>query len=175
MIYLKWALLVPGQIIITLLSLILAPVLPAFANDGWLPKYLSWFQTPDNSLDGDAGWQNHFVGITNRYLRQVLWLLRNPAYGFDRNVLGYKVKEFILPEIIGDNAVSNIPLHTGRVIRLYREQDKITCFQFYLIKSYNLFGLRCIRLHFGWKIWGAGKAGDIKQLVCSVNPWMKIQ
>ena len=42
---------------LTVLALILAPVLPLFANsDGWLPKWLWWFQTPDNSLDGDQGW-----------------------------------------------------------------------------------------------------------------------
>lgn len=33
-------------------------VLPFFANkEGWLPRWLWWFQTPDNSLNGDQGWQ----------------------------------------------------------------------------------------------------------------------
>jgi hypothetical protein len=68
MIYLWWIVLVPINLIVTLLNIILSPVLPVFAteqegrldnNSRWgmgprLPKWLSWFQTPDNSLDGDA-------------------------------------------------------------------------------------------------------------------------
>lgn len=76
----------------TAIAWILSPVLPAFASkDGWLPKWLWWFQTPDASLDGDSGWKdtsNHpYINKLPRYLRQVLWLIRNPAYGFSWTVL----------------------------------------------------------------------------------------
>ena len=60
-------------------------------QDGWLDngtswgtgprlfKWLSWFQTPDNSLDGDHGWQaNH----SHSWWSRVQWLWRNPFYGF---------------------------------------------------------------------------------------------
>ena len=78
---------------ITLLGLLLAPVLPLFAVNefGWcdnhskldfgprLPGWLSWFMTPDNSLDGDATFERlHGRG----YFSQVRWLCRNPAYSF---------------------------------------------------------------------------------------------
>ena len=71
MIYLKWLAMVPVMLLVTALTFPLAFVLPFFAteqegplNNGneyglgpRLPKWLSWFQTPDNSLDGDNGWK----------------------------------------------------------------------------------------------------------------------
>jgi len=46
-----------------------------------LPKWLSWFQTPDNSLYGDKGWQTIHYPNYKSYLGKVLWLVRNSAYG----------------------------------------------------------------------------------------------
>lgn len=88
-----YILLVPISLLITLLALVIAPVLPLFANqqEGWLdnhsswgvgprlPTCLGWFMTPDNSLDGDATFQN-LNGIS--YWSKVKWLWRNPAYSF---------------------------------------------------------------------------------------------
>lgn len=52
----------------------------AFGEGYRLPWWLGWFQTPDNSLDGDDGhkarcpyWQSYFG--------RVRWLFRNPGYG----------------------------------------------------------------------------------------------
>lgn len=89
---LLYLVLFPLNLIVLLVACILAPLLPLFAsNDGWLPKWLSWFQTPDASLDGDSGWRNTSkhpcVNKLPRYLRQVLWLWRNPSYGFNWTVL----------------------------------------------------------------------------------------
>jgi hypothetical protein len=78
---------------ITLLGLLLAPVLPLFAANefGWLdnhakqgfgprlPRWLSLFMTPDNSLDGDATFER--LNGTG-YFAKVKWLCRNPAYSF---------------------------------------------------------------------------------------------
>jgi hypothetical protein len=77
----------------TLVTYVLAPLLALFWNtqDGWLDnatkkgpgprlyKWLSWFQTPDNSLDGDAGFQQNFPPS---WWSKVHWLWRNPFYGF---------------------------------------------------------------------------------------------
>lgn len=93
MAYLIYILLVPISLLITLIAIIFAPVIPAFAlqKDGWLdnhsilgigprlPTWLNWFMTPDNSLDGD----NTFQKINGRsYWAKVKWLWRNPAYSF---------------------------------------------------------------------------------------------
>lgn len=93
MIYLRYLLLVPISLFITLVGIILAPALPLLASQqsGWLdnhsnwgvgprlPSWLSWFQTPDNSLDGDATFQQ-INGVS--YLAKIKWLIRNPAYAF---------------------------------------------------------------------------------------------
>jgi hypothetical protein len=93
MIYALYLLLIPISLILTLVAIILAPVLPmlATAQEGWLdnhakwgfgprlPIWLSWFQTPDNSLDGDATFER-LNGIS--YWAKVKWLWRNPCYAF---------------------------------------------------------------------------------------------
>ena len=93
MIYLIYIVLVPISLVLSLIALITAPVMVLFATqqDGWLdnhsiwgigprlPKWLNWFMTPDNSLDGDAT----FDRINGRsYWSKVKWLWRNPAYSF---------------------------------------------------------------------------------------------
>jgi hypothetical protein len=92
-IYLLYIILVPISLALTLLAILLAPILPLFASQqlGWndnhsqygmgprLPTWISWFMTPDNSLDGDGT----FCQLNPpSYLSQVKWLLRNPAYSF---------------------------------------------------------------------------------------------
>lgn len=93
MIYLKYTLMIPISLILTLIALVTAPlmVLLAEQRDGWLdngsiwgrgprlPTWLNWFMTPDNSLDGDAT----FDRLNGRsYWSRVKWLWRNPAYSY---------------------------------------------------------------------------------------------
>ena len=87
------------------LALLLAPVLPAFAvlRDGWsdnrnaraweprLPVWLSWFDTPDNSLWGDTGWRTIHCPAYWGYWGMVKWLIRNHGYGFKWSVLSARV------------------------------------------------------------------------------------
>ena len=89
--------------ILTLVAIILAPVLPVLASnqEGWLdnhakwgvgprlPTWLSWFQTPDNSLDGDATFER-LNGIS--YWSKVKWLWRNPCYAF---AIRYLTPEYV--------------------------------------------------------------------------------
>jgi hypothetical protein len=91
MIYLFYPFLVVYNLLMTLVAVIIAPILPAFATqqDGWLdnhsiwgigprlPRWLNLFMTPDNSLDGDST----FERLNGRsYWSKVKWLWRNPAY-----------------------------------------------------------------------------------------------
>jgi hypothetical protein len=91
--YLLYPFLVIINLIGTVLTYPLALVIVLFKKDemGWvnnasakavgprLIKLLSWFQTPDNSLDGDAGFQQNFHPC---WWSRVHWLWRNPFYGF---------------------------------------------------------------------------------------------
>jgi len=93
MIYLIYLALVPISLLTTLIGLVLAPVMVLFKQDKlwWcdnhsyqaigpvLPIWLNWFNTPDNTLDGDATFQ---ANNPPSYWSKVKWLWRNPAYSF---------------------------------------------------------------------------------------------
>jgi len=95
----SYILLVPVSLLLTLIAVIIAPILPLFASnvsgmvdngtsvrlEPRLPKWLSWFQTPDNSLNGDATFESLNPPC---YWSQVKWLWRNPAYSFGLQILG---------------------------------------------------------------------------------------
>lgn len=88
-------------LIMLCVAVVVTPLLPFFTeyrlgginNDecrGLQPKLikeLSWFDTPDNSLWGDDAHKVRNPQYTN-WLSIVIWLYRNPLYGFKWNVLG---------------------------------------------------------------------------------------
>lgn len=91
--YIFYPFLVIINLIGTALTFPLAPIVVLFKSDkeGWnnngtrwavgprLANWLSWFQTPDNSLNGDDG----FRTLHNPcWWSKVQWLWRNPFYGF---------------------------------------------------------------------------------------------
>jgi len=155
MIYLYYIALVPISLLLTLVAVLLAPLMPIFASeqDGWLdnhsswskgprlPIWLNWFQTPDNSLDGDATFQ---VLNPPSYWSKVKWLWRNPAYAF---ALRYLVPEYITSVSGNPSIKDNDDAKSG------------WCF----VKSNGLFQFRwvqpigfsrCLYCNFGWNIMG---------------------
>lgn len=138
---------------------LLCPVLPLFADDeGYLPDWLWWFQTPFDTLDGDNGsWERHpGTGKLQTYWRRVCWLWRNAAYGFDMRVCGIKVNpdtDTIIHEgnpDIGDN--SGI---SGKCTWIAYRKGEPIAWQWMYVKHYDLFGKwhKCVRIGLGWKIW----------------------
>lgn len=91
--YILYPFLVVINLIGTVLTFPLAFIIVLFKEDkeGWLDNgskwgvgprlksWLSWFQTPDNSLDGDHGFQAKHNPC---WWSKVQWLWRNPFYGF---------------------------------------------------------------------------------------------
>jgi hypothetical protein len=60
---------------------------PLFAGkDGWLPNWLAWVQTFDDTLD--AGKRDGLYPKLSPYWARVFWLYRNSAYGFGYWALG---------------------------------------------------------------------------------------
>ena len=87
MFYLIYPFFVLATLAFTLLTYVLSPILPAFMDkDGNLPKWLSWFQTFDNTLlkgrSPEFGWTGSDWWIATE------WLCRNPGYTFDYYPLG---------------------------------------------------------------------------------------
>ena len=155
MIYILYILLVPINLVITLLALVIAPVLPLFANqqEGWLdnhsswgvgprlPTCLDWFMTPDNSLDGDAT----FAQLNPPcYLSQVKWLIRNPAYAFG---LRYLVPPY-MTVVYGDKTIKDND--NAKAGWCFIKANGL--FQFRLV--YPIGFSRCFLCNFGWNIMG---------------------
>lgn len=105
---LKWCLLAVVRTVVMLIGLILSPVMPYFAkmkegkinNDNGigieprLPFWLNWFQTPDNSLWGDEGWQTkHRKDDYKTIAGMGAWIRRNTVYGISWGLLGAKIDE----------------------------------------------------------------------------------
>jgi len=155
MIYLIYIILVPISLLLTLAAIILAPVFPIFATDqeGWLdnhsrwgmgprlPSWLNWFMTPDNSLDGDATFED-LNGIG--YRQKVKWLWRNPAYSFALRYIATPYTTVVKgdPTIKdNDNAKAGWCLVTSNGL-----------FQFRWVKPIGF--SRCLYCNFGWNIMG---------------------
>ena len=180
--YLKFLLLIPLDWIMTLLGLLLAPVLPLLAtHEAKLPRWLSWFDTYDNTLDGDDGWKNeHFKALNVKgdaadavriYLKRTLWLMRNTAYGFSHNVAGVKVAADDVVSWEGNQKVGNRPLSEGKCKAYLRGNNK--AFMLYYVKK--TFKGKCLRVYVGWKLKNKVDHPEwdgTAMLVCSINPFM---
>jgi hypothetical protein len=147
--YILYPFLVIINLLGTVLTFPLAPLLVLFnsAQIGWLNnatlwgygprlwKLLSWFQTPDNSLDGDQTFKNFYPSC---WWSKVHWLWRNPFYGF-------AVKTFD-----GSTGMS----YSGDLHCDEKNPGHI------LVKGHGLFqwvytkhiGSKCLYLNFGWNI-----------------------
>jgi hypothetical protein len=176
--YVRYWVLVPVTLIMRIINFPTAPIVVLFASeDGWLPKWLWAWQTPDNSLNGDNGWINEhrpFKQERNKFERWVnrwRWLWRNSFYGFAFDVKGFTVEYCWDYSVKGDEAVSNRPLHEGLVRRYFvnGDGDGKRYFQFYYVKKWT--PKRCIRINLGWKLWGEITEGRKIQYVFSISPF----
>lgn len=157
MIYLIYLVLAPLSLVFTILGVILAPILPAFARPmmGWcnnhsyqaieprLPSWLNVFMTPDNSLYGDASFQILFP--KGSYWSKVHWLWRNPAYSFALRYINTLENKPILYG--NDNIKDNDNAVAGWCF--------VKCaglFQFTWVQPIGF--NRCVYCVFGWNIRG---------------------
>lgn len=155
----KYILLAIIQFGIDILSIPLAPFVALFCDsNGNLPKWLSLFQTYDNTCDGDDGYkQEHrfFPANANgfqRWANRTGWLWRNPAYGFDM-LLGADCQVGDILVITGDRATSDAPFHEGSCVWKLIRNEKIIAFQYYAVKDFTT--TKCLRVNAGWKLWNA--------------------
>ena len=166
---LKWFLLIMPSVAMSVFARLLCPILPLFANDeGYLPDWLWWFQTPFDSLDGDDGsWERHpGTDAWSTYKRRVAWLWRNAAYGFDMRVCGIKVDpdaDRIVYE--GNPDIGDISGQSGKCkwFAYKGNTDELIAWQWMFVQHYSLLNGRikkCVRVGLGWKIWSQEKLYD---------------
>lgn len=170
--YLKWAALIVPSIVMAIVGRIFAPILPFFVqDDGYLPRWLWWFQTPDNPCDGDSGHWKRWPSTTalGTYCRRVAWFLRNVCYGFDIDMLGVEVLTTDLLLVEGNENAGDQTGISGTCKRWLYRDDKLIAWQVYVVKHYRALGFHaCVRVNLGWKLWGA-KEG-VKQFTAYFHP-----
>lgn len=162
----KWVLLAPVSLFMAVFARLLCPVLPLFADEeGYLPDWLWWFQTPFDTLDGDNGSLERHPGTgkLQTYWRRVCWLWRNAAYCFDMRVCGIKVKpdtDQIVCE--GNPDIGDKKGKSGKCKWYAYRDSELIAWQWYYIKHYKFFGKwpKYVRIGFGWKIWSEEKLYD---------------
>ena len=152
----SYILLVPVNLLLTLIAVIIAPILPLFASnvsgmvdngtfvrlEPRLPKWLSWFQTPDNSLNGDATFQTMFP--PNQWWSQVHWLWRNPAYSF---ALRYLTNPYYT-QVSGDKTIKDNDNAKAGWCLVHANG----LFQFTVVAPIGF--SRCIYINLGWNVRG---------------------
>lgn len=158
MVYLKWFLFLLIGVPFELFAKLISPILAFFVQEnGWLPDWLYWFQTPDNSCDGDAGHRKRWPrdGVFWTWARRAAWLFRNSAYGFNYFILGIHYQPGDLHWHEGNPEVGDLTGISG-LCKWFMERDgKLICFQFYYVRHYRIFGhWKCVRAGMGWKMWG---------------------
>ena len=143
----RWAALWLLSLGFTLLTMVIAPALPLFATSaGLLPWWLSWCGTPDNDMDGDrSDWTMLPVGS---YWRRVLWLWRNPAYGFEISVTGATIEPGV-----------SVWIKPGSSVAIKNRDLAIAGSYYVEVGNYwnwkwicPIGAGRCVMLEFGWKL-----------------------
>jgi hypothetical protein len=174
-----------------ILCYFLNPIVVLFADkDGYLPKWLYWFQTHDHSLDLEPDfiaakwpllvdrpeWPNWMRSIL-KYLRRVTWLYRNTGYAFAYDVLGYDIDGKNLV-IYGDNTIGD--LHPGKsgYFFCYDKSRSIWTrgWCLYVIYRYGASG-HCLRMYLGWKMVAISKNLNREKVMLAmhINPFMRFE
>ena len=180
----KWVSLALLGVVVTLANVLLSPIVALFiCGDGYLPRWLGWFQTPDNPAIGDKAFQLNQMPWTlrlpdwlARYFLCIGWAWRNPAYGYDQWA-GFPVVGSTMYWSRGNERV-NIArdakgvchVTEGWVLRRFVCQGR-HYFQFTALYRWN--NSRAWRISFGWtlSIWDV-RSGNRCRINTTINPWM---
>lgn len=163
----QWVFLFIASMIINILSLILAPFISLYSLYKPVPKWLNWFLTHDNDIDGDPDHLKRWTGDSKwkKFLRRTAWLWRNKGYTFDHDVCGRVIGNTLVNK--GDPETSDAK-KAGYIF----QYDENGTWEYYLVKPYSFKQDKCLRLRFGWKIAdGLVGTGARMMLATSIGIW----
>jgi len=173
MMIIKYLLLALFGVLVSLFAWVFSPVLALFIrSDGYLPGWLSWFQTQDNPAIGDAGFQTRQMSwTTSRYLWGMFWIARNPAYGYD-SWAGFDVSPdmiYMTSKLAGlewDNTAT--VFRTGTMLQTFGKYFEWSAVWRWSATRYG-------RVAFGWHLNPPFVIGERRGLRLTVSPYMMIQ
>jgi hypothetical protein len=171
MIFIKYAIFALADLLMLPVWFIAAPFYSAFTDNGW-PKCGAWLQTYDNPPEGD---DRHIRTYGIGYYQRVLWLWRNPGYGFQK-MLGVKHSRelYIRSRGKGGNGYNTSDKY-GLAGWYYADcrdiSDRLVAFELYAVIPWPAYG-KCLRVRIGWKIiTDKFEALGFAPLVNTVNPF----
>ena len=181
MIYTKWLVLALLDWVLLLTVPFAAPIVAAIYREQphGLPSY-SWgwmWGTYDNPPQGDEGYVRKrcpFPGVTHGwrgYINRVMWMIRNPVYGFAR-WCAMEYRADTVQDLIGVDGISDKEGIPGWYFVRLREIKtlRVVGFEFYGVFPYSK--TRDVRIRFGWKILTSKfKDKGFAPIVNTINPF----
>lgn len=128
-----------------------------------LPGILKWVHTHDAHI---WGWYEMPESFKERFKLAVWWLCRNPGYGFDAFVLGYKAEEILSQEIIKVYGSFDSGEPACRFEKMQTAKREIFSYR----RDFKLWNGRYIKTWFGWHY--IDQAG-YRMLKIDFNPFKK--
>lgn len=165
--FLQWFLYLIVYFVALIITVFITPFLPLFATkEAKLPVWLNWFMTPDEDLDGDAGWKSqHSLWLEKlpasmqTYWKRVFWLYRNPLYNFSISVLGVSKDPANPPVLIQGEGFDTKGTFKSRYWMVYFMRDNQTT-------------KRRFKVYIGWKL--KTDSFDKYQFAFLINPFQSI-
>ncbi len=178
MIFLKWMVLALLDWALLLTVPLAAPIIAAFTRaEPYDQRPYSWgwiWGTWDNPPQGDQGYaakRAPYPGAITGwkgYLNRVMWMLRNPLYGYAKRV-SVPYSDTLQLTYIGNPNISDKEKRPGWYFATVRDDGKLVAFECYCVLPW-LFG-RCLRSRLGWKIMtDKFQRYGFAQLVNTFNP-----
>ena len=181
MIVIKFIALVFAKLALLVTVPFAALIVPVFTREqpAGLDSYTwgGWWGTFDNPPQGDRGYiAKHapFVGVMTGwkgYLNRVMWMFRNPLYGFAKCAKADYEGSYIL-SIKGNPAISDKYGAAGWMHASLRNKGgRMKAFEWYSVTPWS--SSRCLRVRLGWKIKGDkfDEVGEFGALVFTINPF----
>lgn len=160
MIVIKFIALVFAKLLLLITVPFASFIVPIFTREqvAGLDNYTwgGWWGTFDNPPQGDRGYiAKHapFVGVLTGwkgYINRVMWMLRNPLYGFAKYADADYEDSYVL-SIKGNPAISDKYGVAGWMHASLRNKGgRMKAFEWYSVTPWS--SRRCLRVRLGWKI-----------------------
>lgn len=176
-----------ANVILMVINALGSPLIALFiSRSGYLPWWLSWFQTDDNPATGDDMFKRNQMAWTlnlwpwwARYFQGIFWAIRNPAYGFSSRYgmpvfNAHSCTESGTPNIdIGRDEVTGAAVYTlGHVYRTAINGDGVKFFEFKAAGRWT--ANYAWMVQFGWNLAPVLRNGEVRNLYVGVRPRVSI-